>query len=90
MHSIDYLCTRKGIFIDVNKRISVSNDGTILHCLMCDPYFIIRTLKSLNLDLLKFVVRLGADIDRPDKFGETPVTLVAKLNVKNLIKMCSG
>lgn len=87
--SIEFLRLDKQIFINVNKRISISSEGTILHCLVEDPYFLIRTLYAKDLDLMKYVILLGIDVNIPDKFGETPVTLVARLNLDVLIRSCS-
>ncbi|CAG9311349.1 unnamed protein product [Blepharisma stoltei] len=89
IRSLELLRLGKHIYINVNKRISISSEGTILHCLVEDPYFIVRTLKNKDIDLIKYVVLLGIDVNIPDKFGETPITLVARLNVGTLIRSCS-
>lgn len=89
IRSLELIRIEKYIYVNSNKRISISNEGTILHCLVEDPYFLIRTLHSKDLDLIKYVVLLGADVNIPDKFGETPITLVARLNLDVLIRSCS-
>ena len=87
--AFDHLKYKKNIYLDVNKRISISTEGTILHCLMNDPFFILRTLKTRNIDMIKFLCSLGADVNLSDKFGETPPTLVARLNLETIIRSCS-
>lgn len=87
--AFDHLKYTKNIYLDVNKRISVSTEGTILHCLMNDPYFILRTLRTKNIDMVKFLCSLGSDVNLSDKFGETPPTLVARINLETIIRSCS-
>ena len=89
IHSIHILTNEKNIYLNINKKISISTGGTILHCLVEDPCFIIRTLLTQNFDLIKYAVYLGIDVNISDKFGETALTLVAKLNLNTLIKSCS-
>jgi hypothetical protein len=47
-------------------------------------------LISHDIDLIKFVVTLGVDVNLADKFGETAVTLIARLNINELIRSCSS
>ena len=89
IHSLHLLTNEKNIYLNINKRISIASEGTILHCLVEDPCFILRTLESQNFDLIKYAVYLGSNVGSADKYGETPVTLVAKLNLSTLIKSCS-
>ena len=89
IHSLHLLTHQKNIYLNVNKKISISTEGTILHCLIEDAYFILRTLESRAFDLIKYFVYLGIDVNITDKFGETALTLVAKLNLNTLIKSCS-
>jgi hypothetical protein len=87
--SIEYLVKTRHIYMNVNKRIRISTGGTILHCLAEDPCFILRSFKGNHLDLIEFVEKLGIDVDIEDKFKETALTLVAKMNLSTLIKSCS-
>lgn len=89
IRSLHLLTNEKNIYLNINKRISIANEGTLLHCLVEDPCFILRTLKDQNFDLIKYACYLGSQVDVPDKFGETPSTLVSKLNLSTLIKSCS-
>jgi hypothetical protein len=89
IHALHLLTNEKSIYLNINKKISISTEGTILHCLVEDPCLILRTLKSQNFDLIKYVVYLGIDVNIPDKFGETALTLAGKLNLNSLIKSCS-
>lgn len=87
--SIDYLSNIKLIYMNLNKRIRISTGGTILHCLIEDPCFILRSIKTLTFDLIEYVEKLGINVNMEDKFNETAVTLIAKLNLSTLIKSCS-
>jgi hypothetical protein len=88
--TFNWLGRERAIFVDANKRIKVSSEGTILHCLVQDSAFMLRTLTSHDIDLVKFVVMLGVDVNLSDKFGETAVTLLARLNINELIRSCSS
>lgn len=87
--SIDYLLNVKLIYMNMNKKIRISTGGTILHCLIEDPCFILRSIKTMTFDLIEYVEKLGINVNIEDKFSETAVTLVAKLNLSTLIKSCS-
>ena len=87
--SMDYLVKSRQIYMNVNKRIRISTGGTILHCLIEDPCFILRSIRHKGFDLIDNVDNLGTDVNIEDKFKETALTLVAKLNLSTLIKSCS-
>ena len=57
---------------------------------MEDPQFLVRSLKTKTFDLVKFLVKEGIDVNLTDKFGETAVSLAARLNIDTLIKSCSN
>ncbi|OMJ88551.1 hypothetical protein SteCoe_9504 [Stentor coeruleus] len=89
IRSLHHLTNEKNIYLNINKRIRISTGGTILHCLVEDPCFILRSLNSQNFDLIKYVDYLGIDVNITDKFEETALTLVARLNLNTLIRSCS-
>lgn len=90
LKALAYLREAKNVFIDFNKRLSISNEGGLLHCLLAEPHFLLRNLQNGTYDLVEFAIENGAAVDDPDKFGETPTTLAAKLNFQALIRSSSS
>ena len=90
LRSITYMRDAKSVFINFNKQISISNEGTLLHCLMEEPHFLLRTLESREYDLVNFAIEQGAEVDGKDKFGETPTTLAARMNFEVLTRSSSS
>lgn len=90
LKALTYLHETKNVFIDFNKRLSISNEGGLLHCLLAEPHFLLRNLQNGTYDLIQFAIEYGAAVDDPDKFGETPTTLAAKLNFQALIRSSSS
>lgn len=90
LKTLIYLRDEKNVFIDFNRRISISNEGALLHCLLTEPHFLLRNLMEGKYDLIEFAVEQGADVDLVNKFGETPTTLAARLNFQALIRSSSS
>jgi len=90
LKALAYLRDTKNVFIDFTKRLSISNEGGLLHCLLAEPHFLLRNLQNGTYDLIEFAIEQGATVDDPDKFGETPTTLAAKLNFQALIRSTSS